>query len=100
LLVDLDALLTLVLPIVALGIALLLAARFSRRRAASLERQGQDATRAALQGPRNIGQYFDAVLFGNQPGFIAHIGKFLALGVVIFVIGVLLWVGAALVRAI
>jgi hypothetical protein len=94
-------LITLVLPIIAVGIGLIVVARMARRRAARLASQGETASRIAVLGPSaGFGRYFHVLFVGPQPKFVALFGKLLAVLVVLFVLAVLAVVGVAIVGAI
>jgi hypothetical protein len=99
--VDLAVIVDLVLPIVGLGVVLLFIARAARARAARLQSKGQTVAETAVRGPSSgLAQYVEVLFVGPQPKFVALIGKLLAGLVILFVLGVLLWIGVSIVRAI
>ena len=85
----------LVLIVIGIGIALIVAARIARRRGEELKRAGVPPWAAAFSS--SFTQWTDLTFFGPLPRAIEGLGRFLAIGVIVFVVVAVVGVVAAIV---
>jgi len=92
-------LLTIVVPIILLGAALIGISRWARARNAELKQSG--GTTSALDAPkalleRDVPKYVKLLFFGNSTAFEKILGRFLAVGVILLVVTFFVWLGVML----
>ena len=85
----------LVLIIIGIGIALIVAARIARRRGEELKRAGVRPWDRDFSG--SFTQWTDLTVFGPLPRAIEGLGRFLAIGVIVFVVVAVVGVVAVIV---
>ena len=92
------ALLTIAVPIILLGIALVALSNWVRGRNAEIKREGMASTAEAdkaLAG-RDIVQFLRLTFFGDISAFEQKLGRLLAVGVIVFVAIFFVWLSAML----
>jgi len=92
-------LLTIVAPIILLGAALIAVSKWARGRNVEMKRRGgttsaMDAPKALLE--RDLPKYAKLLFFGDSTAFERVLGRFLAIGVILFVVTFFVWLGVML----
>jgi hypothetical protein len=92
-------LLTIVVPIILLGAALIAISKWVRTRNAEMKQRGGtssaiDAPKALLE--RDFPKYVKLLSFGDSPAFVQVLGRFLAVGVILLVVTFFVWLGVML----
>ena len=94
-------LLAIMVPILLLGAGLIAISKWARGRNAELKQSGgptsaTEAERALFQ-ERDVPKYARLLLFGESPVIERTLGRFLAIGVILFVAAFFVWLGVMLV---
>jgi hypothetical protein len=92
-------LLTIVVPIIVLGVALIAISKWARTRNAVMKQRG--GTTSAINAPKallekDFPKYVKLLLFGDSTAFEQILGTFLAVGVILLVITFFVWFGVML----